>query len=97
MHTITINERMACMSDMPAALMAVSSELSPRLPKVISDESSMASGNACGMSMSPMYERKPLANQLVDIAPQELHHQHKLADEERSEEQQAELLGYEYV
>ena len=57
MHTITINERMACMSDMPAALMAVSSELSPRLPKVISDESSMASGNACGMSMSPMYQK----------------------------------------
>ena len=59
--------------------MAVSSELSPRLPKVISDESSMASGNACGMSMSPMYQKNcastssesPLPNQLVDIAPQE--------------------------
>ena len=46
MHTMTMSERMACMSDMPAALMAVSSELSPRLPKVMSDDSSMARGKA---------------------------------------------------
>ena len=32
--------------EMPAALMAVSSELSPRLPNVISEERRMASGKA---------------------------------------------------
>ena len=47
----------ACISEMPAALMAVSSELSPRLPKVISEESRMAKGRACGTSMSPMYQK----------------------------------------
>ena len=37
--------------------MAVSSELSPRLPKVMSDESRMARGNACGTSISIMYQK----------------------------------------
>ena len=41
--------------------------------------------------------RDTLADELVDISPQELHHQHKLADEERSHEQQHELLNHEYV
>ena len=54
---MTMSERMACNSEMPAALMAVSSELSPRLPKVISDDSRMASGKACGMSMMPIYQK----------------------------------------
>ena len=57
MITITISERNACISDMPAALMAVSSELSPRFPKVMSDERRMASGNAWGMSIRPMYQK----------------------------------------
>ena len=38
-------------------------------------------------------ERETFTYQLVDISPQELHHQHKLADEERSHEKQTELLG----
>ena len=44
--TMTISERMACNNEMPAALIAVNSELSPRLPNVISDDSRMASGKA---------------------------------------------------
>ena len=41
--------------------------------------------------------REPLADEVVDIAPQELHHQHKLADEEGSHKEQPELLGDEYI
>ena len=54
---ITIRERNACMSEMPAALMAVSSLLSPKLPKVISEDSSKANGRACGTSIKPMYQK----------------------------------------
>ncbi len=39
-------------SDMPAAFMAVSSNVSPRLPKIMSDASSMASGSAIGTMVS---------------------------------------------
>ncbi len=39
-------------SDMPEAFMAVSSNCSPRLPKVISEASSMASGSAIGIMVS---------------------------------------------
>ena len=42
---------------MPAALMAVSSELSPRLPKVMSEDSSIANGKACGISIRPIYQK----------------------------------------
>ena len=55
--TNTISERIACNSEMPAALMAVNSELSPRLPKAMSDDSRMARGKACGMSIKPMYQK----------------------------------------
>ena len=54
---MTISERMACNSEMPAALMAVNSELSPRLPNVISDDSRMASGKAWGISIRPIYQK----------------------------------------
>ena len=47
----------ACISDMPAALMAVSSQLSPKLPKVISEDSHMANGRACGMRKRPIYQK----------------------------------------
>ena len=53
----TISERKDCMSDMPAALMAVSSELSPRFPYVMSEDSSMARGKACGTSIRLMYQK----------------------------------------
>ena len=56
-QTMTISEREACSSEIPAALMAVSSELSPRFPNTISDDSRMASGKACGISISPMYQK----------------------------------------
>jgi len=82
--TSTMSGLKACISEMPAALMAVSSELSPRFPKTISELSRMASHDV---------ERETFTYQLVDISPQELHHQHKLADEERSHEKQSELLG----
>ena len=55
--TMTINGRKVCIREIPAALMAVSSELSPRLPKVINDDSRIASGKACGISISPMYQK----------------------------------------
>ena len=57
MTVMMMSERKACISEMPAALMAVSSELSPRLPNVISEESRMASGRACGTSIKPMYQK----------------------------------------
>ena len=57
MTATTMSERMVCMSEMPAALMAVSSLLSPRLPNVMSDDSSRASGNAWGTSIRPMYQK----------------------------------------
>ena len=40
--------RMKRSSDMPADLMATNSKFSPMFPKVISEESNMASGNANG-------------------------------------------------
>ena len=55
--TSTMSGLKACISEMPAALMAVSSELSPRFPKTISELSRMASGSACGSSISPMYQK----------------------------------------
>ena len=54
---MTVSERMACLSEIPAALIAVNSELSPRLPKVMSEDSRMANGNACGISMIPIYQK----------------------------------------
>ena len=54
-RTMATSGRKVCISEMPAALMAVSSELSPRLPKVISDDRRMASGKACGISIRPIY------------------------------------------
>jgi hypothetical protein len=47
---------------MPAALMAVNSELSPRFPKAISDESKMANGSACGTNDNPMYQKNKLTD-----------------------------------
>ena len=38
-------------------------------------------------------QRQTLANQFVDISPQELHHQDEEADEKRSHEKQPELLS----
>ena len=54
---MTISDRKACISDIPAAFIAVSSELSPMFPKVMSDERRMASGSACGTSISPIYQK----------------------------------------
>ena len=42
---------------MPADFMAVSSELSPKFPKVMREERRMASGNACGTRNSPIYQK----------------------------------------
>ena len=55
--TMTTNERMDCLSEMPAALIAVNSELSPRFPKAISEDNRMAKGKACGISINPMYQK----------------------------------------
>ena len=57
MTVMTISERKACISEMPAALMAVSSELSPRLPNVMSEDRRIANGRACGTSIRPMYQK----------------------------------------
>ena len=53
----TISGRNVCISEIPAALMAVSSELSPRFPNVISDDRRIANGKACGISINPMYQK----------------------------------------
>ena len=54
---MAISDLKACISDIPAALMAVSSLLSPRFPKVISDDSRMASGKACGTRIRLIYQK----------------------------------------
>ncbi len=56
-QTMTTRERIDRVSEMPAALMAVSSELSPRLPKVMRELRRMARGKAWGMSIRPMYQK----------------------------------------
>ena len=53
----TMSDRKVCMSDMPADLMAVSSLLSPRFPKVMRLLRRMANGKACGTSIRAMYHR----------------------------------------
>ena len=40
---------------------------------------------------------KSLMNWVVNITPQKLHHQHKLADEERAHKQYQELLGDKHI
>ena len=50
--TTKMSGRNVCISEMPEALMAVNSELSPRLPKVMSDDSRMAKGSAVGTIIS---------------------------------------------
>ena len=57
MMVMVIRDRKDCIREIPAALMAVSSELSPRLPNVISEERRMASGNAWGTSINPIYQK----------------------------------------
>ncbi len=53
MHTIsTMRGRMILNRDTPDAFMAVSSNFSPRLPNVISEASSTASGSAVGTNVS---------------------------------------------
>ena len=52
-----IRERKVCINEMPAALMAVSSELSPRFPNVMREERRMAKGKACGTSIRLMYQK----------------------------------------
>ena len=111
--TSTMSDLKACISEMPAALMAVSSELSPRFPKTISERTltEVSENNQRTQQdgqrqrlreqhqshipeeLGHNVEREAFTNQLINISPQELHHQHKLADEERSHEKQSELLG----
>ena len=54
---MTISGRKVCIREIPAALMAVNSLLSPKFPKVIKEDSRMARGNAWGISISHMYHR----------------------------------------
>ena len=70
MQTVmTMSDRNDCRSEIPDALMAVSSLLSPRLPKVMSDESRMASGRACGTSMRAMYQKNCAMTSMVSPLP----------------------------
>ena len=43
------------------------------------------------------FHGQSLTNKVVDISPQELHHQHELADEEGSHKEKTKLLGYENI
>ena len=54
---ITISERKDCIKEIPAALIAVSSLLSPKLPNVINEDSKIANGKACGTSINPIYQK----------------------------------------
>ena len=66
---ITTSGLKACISEMPAALMAVSSLLSPRFPKAMSEESSIARGKAWGISISPMYQKNCAITSTVSPFP----------------------------
>ena len=57
MTDMKMSERNACINEIPAALIAVSSELSPRFPNVISDDNRIARGNACGTSIRLIYQK----------------------------------------
>ena len=54
---ITMSERNDCKSEMPAALIAVSSLVSPKFPKLISADNKIARGRDCGTSIKPMYQK----------------------------------------
>ena len=64
-----MSERIDCSSDIPAALIAVSSELSPRFPKVMSDERRIAKGRACGTSMRLIYQKNCANTSIVSPLP----------------------------
>ena len=49
---VNVSGRMMRKSEIPAAFMAVSSNFSPRLPKLISDESKIAKGSASGTTVA---------------------------------------------
>ena len=69
MMVMAIRERNDCIKEIPAALMAVNSELSPKLPNVMSDDRRMARGNAWGTSMSPMYQKNCAMTSMVSPFP----------------------------
>ena len=52
-------------SGIPAALMAINSKLSPKLPKVMMDEKSNAKGNAVVMVLT---ETNPMSSKMVKIS-----------------------------
>ena len=54
---VIIKDRKACISEIPAALMAVSSELSPIFPKEINEDNKMAKGRAWGTNIKPIYQK----------------------------------------
>ena len=65
----TTNELKVRVSEMPADLMAVSSELSPRFPKVMSDDNNMASGKACGTIINPIHQKNCASTSIVSPLP----------------------------
>ena len=69
MMVMMIRDRKDCIREIPAALMAVSSELSPRLPNVISEERRIASGNAWGTSINPIYQKNWAITSMVSPFP----------------------------
>ena len=56
-------------SDIPAAFIAVNSELSPRFPKVISDDNSTASGKASGTIIKLIYQKNSPSTSNVSPLP----------------------------
>ena len=68
LHTTT-NELNVRVSEIPADLMAVNSELSPRFPKVISEESNMAKGKACGTITRAIHQKNCASTSIVRPLP----------------------------
>ena len=66
---MAMSERKACINEMPAALIAVSSELSPIFPNVMSEDRSMANGRACGTSIRPMYQKNSASTSIDKPLP----------------------------
>ena len=72
---------------MPAVFIAISSNRSPILPKVINEPSNIAKDSkrqrGVKEEFSHCFYRYTFAHHIVETQPYKLHHYHKQADEER--------------
>ena len=68
-NTITISDLKDCINEIPAALIAVNSLLSPKLPNVINAESNIAKGKAWDTSIKLIYQKNWARTSIVSPLP----------------------------